>query len=89
MPAFSIFSRSSLISRCSSPSPSPSGWPHLLAKVVLALVLLELALHLALDLAADLQHLEVLGQDLVDAVEARAHVEDLEHLLLLGGGQGL
>ena len=61
---------------------------HLLAQVVLALVLLELALHLALDLAADLEHLEVLHQHLVDALEARVDVERLQELLLLGGVQG-
>ena len=58
---------------------------HLLAQVVLALVLLELGLHLVLDLAADLEHLEVLDQDLVDAVEADAHVEGLQELLALRG----
>ena len=58
---------------------------HLLAQVVLALVLLQLALDLALDLAADLEHLEVLDQDLVDALEPRADVERLEQLLLLRG----
>ncbi len=62
---------------------------HLLAEVVLALVLLELGLDLALDLVADLEDLEVLGQDLVDALEADLHVQDLEELLLLGRAQGL
>ena len=56
---------------------------HLLAQVVLALVLLQLGLHLALDLVADLQHLQVLDQHLVEPLQARLHVERLQHLLLL------
>ena len=73
MPAFSIFSRSSLYSRCWS-SPSPElllDGLHLLAQVVLALVLLQLGLDLALDLVADLEHLEVLDQHLVEPLQAR------------------
>jgi hypothetical protein len=60
---------------------------HLLAQVVLALVLLQLGLDLALDLVADLEHLEVFHQDLVEPIEPRADLEDLQHLLLLRGGQ--
>ena len=60
---------------------------HLLAQVVLALVLLQLRLDLALDLVADLQHLQVLDQHLVQALEPGAHVERLQHLLLLRRGE--
>ena len=55
---------------------------HLLAQEVLALVLADLGLHLRLDLRAELEHLELLDQDPVELVHARADVERLEHLLL-------
>ena len=55
---------------------------HLLAQEVLALVLADLRLHLRLNLRSELEHLELLDQDPVQRVHARAHVERLEHFLL-------
>ena len=55
---------------------------QLLAQEVLALVLADLGLHLRLDLRAELEDLELLDQDPVQAVHARAHVERRENLLL-------
>ena len=48
---------------------------QLLAQEVVALVLADLRLHLRLDLRAELQHFELLDQDAVQQIEARAHVE--------------
>ena len=55
---------------------------ELLAQEVVALVLADLRLHLRLDLRPELEDLELLDQDPVQQVHARAHVERLEHLLL-------
>ena len=55
---------------------------ELLAQEILALVLANFRLHLRLDLRAELENLQLLDQDAVQAVHARAHVERLEHLLL-------
>ena len=48
---------------------------HLLAQEVLALALADLGLHLRLNLRAELEDLELLGQDPVELVHARAHVQ--------------
>ena len=55
---------------------------HLLAQEVLALVLADLGLDLGLDARTELEHLELLDQDPVQRVHARAHVERREDLLL-------
>ena len=55
---------------------------ELLAEEVLALVLADLRLHLRLDLRSELEDLELLDQDPVQRVHARADVERLEHFLL-------
>src|SRR5438046_928906 len=58
---------------------------QLLAQEILTLVLPDFGLHLRLDLRPELEHLELLDQDPIEAVHARAHVERLEHFLLDGG----
>ena len=55
---------------------------ELLAQEVIALVLADFRLHLALDLRAELEHFELLDQQAVEQVEARADVERLQHFLL-------
>jgi hypothetical protein len=54
---------------------------ELLAQEVLALVLADLGLHLRLNLGPELEHLELLDQDPIERVHARAHIERLEHFL--------
>ena len=55
---------------------------HLLAQEVFALVLADLRLDLGLDLRAQLEHFGFLDQEPVQQIEARAHVDGFEHLLL-------
>ena len=57
---------------------------HLLIQVVLALALLHLRLDAAADALLDLQHVHLAFDGDQDVLEALAHVEDLENLLLLG-----
>ena len=57
---------------------------HLLIQVVLALALLHLRLDAAADALLDLQHVHLALDGDQDVLEALLHVEDLEHLLLLG-----
>ena len=59
---------------------------QLLAQHVLALVLVEPRLDLFLDLVAHLEHLQLLGEELVEALEAPRDVRGGEQLRL--GGQG-
>jgi hypothetical protein len=58
---------------------------ELLAQEVITLVLADLRLHLALDLRTELEHFELLDQQAVEEVEARADVERLQHFLLRFG----
>ncbi len=59
---------------------------ELLAQEVLALALVDLGLDLGLDLRAELDHLELAGEDLREAPKPPGHVDGLEQLLLLLGG---
>ena len=54
---------------------------ELLAQEVLPLVLADLRLHLGLNLRTQLEDLQLLDQDAVEQVHARANVERLEDLL--------
>ncbi len=56
---------------------------HLLAQQHLALARVERGLGLVADLGRQPQHLEAMGQQLRDLVEARHQIDGLEHLLLL------
>ena len=56
---------------------------HLLAQVVLALRLLHAVLHFALDLVAQLLNFQLLGQVLVDLLQAHMNVGRLQHVLLV------
>ncbi len=56
---------------------------QLLAQVVIALRLLHRILHLGLNLVAQLLHLQLLGQVLVDALQARGHIRRFKQLLLV------
>ncbi len=60
---------------------------HLLAQVVLALRLLHPVLHFALDLVAKLLNLQLLGQVLVDLLQADVDVGRLQHVLLVACGE--
>ena len=59
---------------------------QLLAQEVLALALVDLGLDLRLDLGAEPDHLELAGEDLREAPQPLGHVDLLEQLLLLLGG---
>ena len=59
---------------------------QLLAQEVLALALVDLGLDLRLDLRAELDHLELAGEDLRETPQPLGHVDGLEQLLLLLGG---
>ena len=56
---------------------------QLLAEEELALALVDFGLDLGLDLGAELDHLELAGEDLGEAAQARGDVDLLEQLLLL------
>ena len=60
---------------------------HLLAQVVVALRLLHLVLHLGLDLGAQLLHLDLLGQVLVELLQALDDAGRFQQLLLVVGGE--
>ena len=57
---------------------------HLLIQVVLALALLHLLLDAAADALLDPQHVDLGVDEAEHVLEARPHLRDLEHLLLLG-----
>ena len=60
---------------------------HLLAQQHLALALVEGGVGLLADLLGEPQHLDPLGEEARDAVDAGGEVDGLEHLLLLLGRQ--
>ena len=60
---------------------------QLLAQEVFALVLPDLRLDLRLNLRAELEHFGFLDEQPVQQIEARAHVDGLEHFLLHRGGE--
>jgi hypothetical protein len=58
--------------------------PHLLAQQDFTLAIVDRFLGLLLDLARESQHLDALGEVRGDLLEAFAHLDRLEDLLLLG-----
>ena len=84
MPAASIFCRSSSASRVVLLlAQFLLDGLHLLAQVVLALRLLHPILHFALNLVAELLNFKLLGQVLVDLLQANINVGRLQHVLLV------
>jgi hypothetical protein len=60
---------------------------QLLAQEELALAGVDLLLHVRLDLALQLQQVQLLGEQLVDPLQALGRVEHLQQLLAGGGVQ--